>query len=210
MRKTELLIPASNLEVLNASMIDNNICQCERLEKLNITARKELSILSNDNNILDIEKLDNDTKKDILIYAVVLDEKQINKYSNILEKINLENIETLNKNYNKYIKELSDNTSKEFTYIENGAKLTIDSEKEKFIVLTIPYDKGWTITNNKQKIAYENVDNGLIGITISEGKNNIEMTYKTPGLKLSLIISIISIISLSTYLLLIKTKRLVL
>lgn len=155
-------------------------------------------------------KLDNDTKKDILIYAVVLDEKQINKYSNILEKINLENIETLNKNYNKYIKELSNNTSKEFTYTENGAKLTIDSEKEKFIVLTIPYDKGWTITNNKQKITYENVDNGLIGITISEGKNNIEMTYKTPGLKLSLIISIISIISLSTYLLLIKTKRLVL
>lgn len=155
-------------------------------------------------------KLDNDTKKDILIYAVVLDEKQINKYSNILEKINLENIEILNKNYNKYIKELSNNTSKEFTYTENGAKLTIDSEKEKFIVLTIPYDKGWTITNNKQKVAYENVDNGLIGITISEGKNNIEMTYKTPGLKLSIIISIISIISLSTYLLLIKTKRLVL
>ena len=99
---------------------------------------------------------------------------------------------------------------KEFTYTENGAKLTIDSEKEKFIVLTIPYDKGWTITNNKQKIAYENVDNGLIGITVSEGKNNIEMIYKTPGLKLSIIISIISIISLSTYLLLIKTKRLVL
>lgn len=155
-------------------------------------------------------KLDNNTKKDLLVYAVVLDEEQIKKYSNILEKINLENIDKLNKNYNKYIKELSNNTSKEFTYIKNGAKLTIDSEKEKFIVLTIPYDKGWTITNNKQEIVYENVDNGLIGITISEGENNIEMTYKTPGLKLGLIISLISIISLSTYLILIKTKRLVL
>ena len=155
-------------------------------------------------------KLDNNTKKDLLVYAVVLDEEQIKKYSNILEKINLENIDKLNKNYNKYIKELSNNTSKELTYIKNGAKLTIDSEKEKFIVLTIPYDKGWTITNNKQEIVYENVDNGLIGITISEGENNIEMTYKTPGLKLGLIISLISIISLSTYLILIKTKRLVL
>ena len=53
------LVVLSNLEVLNASMIDNNINQSERLKKLNATARKELSILSNDKNILGIQKLDN-------------------------------------------------------------------------------------------------------------------------------------------------------
>ena len=52
------LIVLSNLEVLNADMIDNEIKQRERLEKLNATARKELSILLNDNNILGISKLD--------------------------------------------------------------------------------------------------------------------------------------------------------
>ena len=52
------LIVLSNLEVLNASMIDTNINQSERLEKLNITARKELSILINDKNIIGIQKLD--------------------------------------------------------------------------------------------------------------------------------------------------------
>ena len=51
------LIVLSNLEVLNANMIDNNINQSERLEKLNVTARKELSILSKDKNVLGIEKL---------------------------------------------------------------------------------------------------------------------------------------------------------
>ena len=56
------LIVLSNLEVLNASMIDNNITQSKRLEKLNETARKELSILSNDKNIFSIEKLDSDKK----------------------------------------------------------------------------------------------------------------------------------------------------
>ena len=39
-------------------MIDNNINQSERLEKLNITARKELSILINDKNIIGIQNLD--------------------------------------------------------------------------------------------------------------------------------------------------------
>ena len=56
------LIVLSNLEVLNASMIDNNINQSERLEKLNATARKELSILSKDKNIFGIKKLDNNKR----------------------------------------------------------------------------------------------------------------------------------------------------
>lgn len=59
------LIVLSNLEVLNASMIDNNISQSERLEKLNITARKELSILANNKNIIDIQNLD--AKQDKLL-----------------------------------------------------------------------------------------------------------------------------------------------
>lgn len=60
------LIVLSNLEVLNASMIENNISQRERLEKLNNTARKELSILVNDNNIIEIRKLDKNTDNKLI------------------------------------------------------------------------------------------------------------------------------------------------
>lgn len=60
------LVVLSNLEVLNASMIDNNIKQNERLEKLNTTARKELSILSKDKNVIGIEKLDKDLNKKLI------------------------------------------------------------------------------------------------------------------------------------------------
>ncbi len=52
------LVVLSNLEVLNASMIDNGISQKERLEKLNQTARKELEILVSDKNIINIQKLE--------------------------------------------------------------------------------------------------------------------------------------------------------
>lgn len=57
------LIVLSNLEVLNASMIDSNIEQKIRLEKLNQTARKELAILINDKSIVSIEKLDKKNDK---------------------------------------------------------------------------------------------------------------------------------------------------
>lgn len=55
------LVVLSNLEVLNASMIENNISQKDRLEKLNKTVRRQINILTNDSNIVGITKLD-DTK----------------------------------------------------------------------------------------------------------------------------------------------------
>lgn len=55
------LVVLSNLEVLNVSMIENNISQKDRLEKLNKTARRQINILANDGNIVGITKL-NDTK----------------------------------------------------------------------------------------------------------------------------------------------------
>lgn len=56
------LVVLSNLEVINASMIENKIKQSERIEKLNETARKEMSILSNDKNILGIQKIEKNKK----------------------------------------------------------------------------------------------------------------------------------------------------
>ena len=53
------LVVLSNLEVLNASMIENGINQKERLERLNNIAKKQLKILIDDKNIIGLEKHDN-------------------------------------------------------------------------------------------------------------------------------------------------------
>lgn len=153
------------------------------------------------------DKLEQKTKEDILIYAVVLDEKQIDRYKDILKKLDLEKIEKLNTNYKKYIKSLENKTSTNFHYTSNGAELDITTKKDTLIVMSIPYDKGWTITINGEKKTYENVDNGLIGIKIGKGKNKIKLEYTTPGLKIGTIISILSLTSLGIYLI-ITRKRL--
>ena len=61
------LVVLSNLEVLNANMIENNISQSERLIKLNNIAKKEIEILINDKNIIGINNLDN--KENYLNYS---------------------------------------------------------------------------------------------------------------------------------------------
>ena len=53
------LVVLSNLEVLNANMIENNIKQSERLIKLNNIAKKELEILIADKNVIAINTLNN-------------------------------------------------------------------------------------------------------------------------------------------------------
>lgn len=57
------LVVLSNLEVLNANMIENNISQKDRLEKLNSIAKKQLTILTNDKNIVGISQNKNLSKQ---------------------------------------------------------------------------------------------------------------------------------------------------
>ena len=52
------LVVLSNLEVLNANMIDEGKTQKERLEKLNYIARKQLQLLLNEKNIMEISEYD--------------------------------------------------------------------------------------------------------------------------------------------------------
>lgn len=56
------LVVLSNLEVLNASMIENNISQKERLEKLNSTAKKQLEVFANDKSVVGMEKYENNRR----------------------------------------------------------------------------------------------------------------------------------------------------
>lgn len=60
------MVVLSNLEDLNASIIDNNISQKERLEKLNLTAIKQINILTNDKNIDRITLID--SKENISLF----------------------------------------------------------------------------------------------------------------------------------------------
>ena len=56
------LVVLVNLENLNADMISEGISQSKRLEKLNHTARKQLELLKNNNNIKRIKSVDNRLK----------------------------------------------------------------------------------------------------------------------------------------------------
>ncbi len=155
----------------------------------------------------DYEKLDIKTKRDLLIYSVVLEEAQVQKYSTIMEKININEINEYNDKYNEYVEGLKTKTSYDFIYTKKGCNFKINAETNKFIVLSIPYDEGWTLKANGKEIEYENINNGLMGFAIEKGTSNIELEYSERGGKVGAIISVISIIGLTIYLIISKKSK---
>jgi len=133
----------------------------------------------------EFNKLDSNSKIDILNKKIILNENQIKKYSKFYPN---------NVSYSK----------NKFKFIKNGFISEIVSSDESIALYQIPYDSGWECTNNGKKVEIENVDNGFIGIKIHKGSNKIKFKYEVPGLKLGIIISIISLLSSFGYLLYIK------
>ena len=65
--------------------------------------------------------------------------------------------------------------------------LTTDAPKT--AVTSVPYEYGWEITDNGQKIDATEICGGLIGIELGSGKHSIVMKYTPPFFKFSLIFS---------------------
>lgn len=155
----------------------------------------------------DYLKLSKKSKQDILSYAVVLNKKQIIKYKKNLTKLEITTLEQLNDNYTQHVEKLSHTTASNFKYTTTGAKFKLTAERDTFIVLTIPYDRGWSVKVNGKMVSFEDVDYGLIGIKLKKGDNNIVLEYTPPGLTIGILISTLSIISLVGYLIIIKHKK---
>lgn len=70
----------------------------------------------------------------------------------------------------------------------------INVQNDGYLILKIPYDKGFEIYIDDYKAELENVNDGFIGTKITSGDHNIEIIYHTPFLLLGKIISLIGII----------------
>ena len=94
------------------------------------------------------------------------------------------------------------------TYLKGDILVgTIDvKEDNSYFVISIPYDKGFTILVDNHKVEYEKVNDAFIGFKISKGNHNIEISYYAPFKKIGIIFSIIGMIIFLILLTLEKNK----
>lgn len=90
--------------------------------------------------------------------------------------------------------DLNENTITNTVYKDGYIKGNINVPEDKTLLYTsIPYDKGWSVTVDGIEVEYIKILDGLIGVELNEGNHNIEFKYKTPGLLLGSIISLLAI-----------------
>ncbi|MDD4461907.1 MAG: YfhO family protein [Eubacteriales bacterium] len=71
---------------------------------------------------------------------------------------------------------------------------SVTADEEGMLLLTIPYDQGWTLKVNGEAHDYEALDHGLIMVELPAGRHQIELTYRPPWLIRSLLISLVSLL----------------
>ncbi len=72
---------------------------------------------------------------------------------------------------------------------------------------SIPYEKGWNVMVDGQKIEYKGFYGAFILVPLTQGHHFIEFTYKAPGLRIGLLISILAILALVVFTIIQKKKK---
>ncbi|MEF9919521.1 MAG: YfhO family protein [Erysipelotrichaceae bacterium] len=98
--------------------------------------------------------------------------------------------------YTEEFAKLTEDSFDSIQFTNDNIKTEINSELGGLMFTSIPYDKGWHIFVDGEKIEYERVNFGFIGFHISPGYHEIEFKYKTPYLKEGSIITVTALILL--------------
>ena len=91
--------------------------------------------------------------------------------------------------YNK----LSKNQMEVLEYSDDYFVGKINLEEQEKVMITVPYDKGWSITVDGKKTEYELYENLFYVLTLSEGEHEINFSYRTPGFDMGFRVTIASI-----------------
>lgn len=107
-----------------------------------------------------------------------------------------------NKDYQDVVDTLAQNQLENVQVKGDRLSGTVTAHKEGTLLLTIPYDKGWTVTVDGKKAGTYAVGEALTGIHLDKGGHTIEMKYNPPGYSYGTLISLAAILlfAISTYL----------
>lgn len=115
------------------------------------------------------------------------------------KKIKLKIDETIDKikvmyfDYDKY-KSIKYETFEVDEINKKELKGKIKSKEGGILMLTIPYEKGFNIEVDNNKVKYFEVANTFIGINVGKGEHDIKITYKQPKLEIGILMSSISLL----------------
>ncbi|NLP27053.1 MAG: YfhO family protein [Clostridiales bacterium] len=145
------------------------------------------------------------SREKLLMKAVLLDDNQVDKYSDIMEPIPEDSLYNLSEMaYLEECKLKSQNACESFEYATDGFIANINLKNDSLVFFSVPYDAGWTASVNGKPIDIERVNYGFMAVKADRGDNIIEFAYEPEGLRYGLYITIGGALLLVAYLIIAK------
>lgn len=156
----------------------------------------------------EFDKLSESKREQIMLKAIVIEDNQTQKVQEILEYLP----ETeMNYTESAYLQNCIDRASEacySFKYTNKGFSAEIKSSKTNIVFFSVPYENGWSARVNGEKTDILKANVGFMAVPVPQGeKVVIEFTYKTPGLRAGILISIASIMAIVTYMILMRKRH---
>ncbi len=98
--------------------------------------------------------------------------------------------------FNEDIAKLKDNGLKMTHFEEDHIKGEITAEKDGVMFTTISWEPGWTVKVDGEKVEPVKICDALIGVELTAGTHEIEMTFFPEGLSVGIILSLSGIIAI--------------
>ncbi|MCQ2532162.1 MAG: YfhO family protein [Saccharofermentans sp.] len=95
--------------------------------------------------------------------------------------------------YEKMIDTFSKNSLEVTYYDDTTIKGTVSTDVDGFLLLTIPYSEGFTVTVDGQEVELVSVQDALSGIYLTKGNHNVIIEYSPKGFVGSIIVTIVGI-----------------
>ena len=76
-------------------------------------------------------------------------------------------------------------------------KYTTESDSKVF--LSIPYEESWTVYVDGEEVEYDKLADTFLGVDLKKGTHEIEMVYKTPGLRMGALLSVVGVVLFIIY-----------
>lgn len=96
--------------------------------------------------------------------------------------------------YETYIDRLTENALENVDISSNTITGNISVDREKLLVLSIPYQKGWTAYIDGKKADIKKANLMYCGLDLKPGDHEIRLEFERPGIKASLCISALGIV----------------
>lgn len=166
------------------SPIDGIITQENFLDYLNYNVNIIINGVKTKSHIPYIHK--NDKVK--ILFTIPKDSHNINKKLFRVSILNTDTLDKISKILNKEKLEILNDKKN----ILNGNILVNENNQKLFF--SIPYDKGLKVFVDNKEVKINREFNTFISININKGTHNVKIKYISPGFKIGLIITLISII----------------